>query len=189
MLQRIFIMRQKCCVILLFLIAFHAIIVLITLYNSIDETIHNTIESESKRVAFTSNDFWNVSDKPVLANGHIGFIPYGDSIYMNGLYNGPKGDSHRARIPNYANVRFEPCIQRSINNVEVCAYELDISNGLFRTQVQLNNGSVCVEHIQYAHRHHETALVNHIRLKRNSILTEKGNGKVYFQLLIEINFV
>ena len=187
-------MRQKCCVVLMFLVAFYAIIVLIAIYSSVDETnrdetIHNTIESESKRGVFTSADFWNVSDKPVLANGHIGFVPYGDSIYMNGLYNGLKGDSHRARIPNYANVQFEPCTQRSSKNAEVCAYELDIYNGVFRTQVQLNDGCVSVEHIQYAHRHHETALVNQIRLKRNPILTENGNGEVYFQLLIKTKFV
>lgn len=132
------------------------------------------IENDSSRGTFVSNDFWNVTDRPVLANGHIGFVPFGDSIYMNGLYNGYKGDSHRARIPNYANVQFEPCT-RDANDSKTCSYEFDIYNGVFRTQVQLNDGLFDVEHIQYAHRYHETAVVNQIRLKRNKILM--GNGK------------
>lgn len=177
-------MHQKRCVVLIFLLAFYTLIGLIIIDSSIDktnydETLPSSIEGEPKSSVFTSTSFWNVSDKPVLANGHIGFVPYGNSIYMNGLYNGRKGDSHRARIPNYANVQFKPCTQRLTNNAEACAYTLDTYNGVFRTQVQLNDGSVSVEHIQYAHRYHETALVNQIRLKRNAILTEKGNGKAF----------
>lgn len=188
MFERIVIMRQVYCVVFKFLIAFYTAVVLIMIFNASDETIHDEtsfddlIESESKRSIFTSTDFWNVVDKPVLANGHIGFVPYGDSISMNGLYNGFKGDSHRASIPNYANVQFEPCTEQSTNNVELCTYALDIYNGVFRTEIQLNDGSVSVEHIQYAHRYHETALINQIRLTRNSILTEteEENGNVYF---------
>lgn len=46
---------------------------------------------------------------PVLANGHIGLTVFSDSIYMNGLYNGRKGLSHRARIPNYSNIQIKNC--------------------------------------------------------------------------------
>lgn len=156
-------MQSKKCFILLLLFAFDRI---------------SRIKSQSaSRGVFVSNNFWNVNDKPVLANGHVGFIPYGDSIYMNGLYNGLKGDSHRARIPNYRNIQFEPCTQ-SANDSKTCSYALDIYNGVFRTQVQLNDGDFLVEHIQYAHRYYETALVNQIRLKRNQVSTE-DNGKRY----------
>lgn len=141
-------------------------------------TVHRSIhiKSESKRGIFESTDFWNVIDKPVLANGHIGFVPYGNSIYMNGLYNGFKGDSHRARIPNHANVQLTPCSQHRKDSEE-CSYALDIYNAYFRTSVELMDGLFTAEHIQYAHRYHKTALVNQIRLKRNHILTENRNCK------------
>lgn len=133
--------------------------------------------SENGFGIFESAYFWNVTDKPVMANGHVGFVPYGDSIFMNGLYNGRKDDSHRARIQNYANVQFYPCTERVYNfglSPKACKYALDIYNGIFRTKAQLYNKLVSVEHIQYAHRYYETAIVNHIKLKRTQI---DSNGK------------
>lgn len=123
---------------------------------------------------FESTHFWSINDKPVLANGHIGFIPYGDSIYMNGFYNGYKDNSHRARIPNYGVVKFEPCTQMNSAIEFKCIYALDIYNGLFQTSVNLNDGQFNVEHIQYAHRYYDTAIVNHIKIKRQN----NGNGRV-----------
>lgn len=124
---------------------------------------------------FESENFWDVADKPVMANGHIGFVPYGESIYMNGLYNGYKGESHRARIPNNANIQFEPCTRETnVTSAHKCSYALDIFNGIFRTQSQLNDGLFTVEHIQYAHRFYDTAIVNHIRLKRTG---RASNGR------------
>ena len=32
---------------------------------------------------------------PTLANGHIGFTPFDESIYMNGLFNGEGGECAR----------------------------------------------------------------------------------------------
>lgn len=136
---------------------------------------------ESKNGIFESSNFWNVDDKPVMANGHVGFVPYADAMTMNGLYNGYKGKSHRARIPNYANIQFEPCTRQT--NSERCSYALDIYNGVFRTQTQLNV-QFDVEHIQYAHRYYETAVVNHIRLKRSSVKNDEENGKPNFLIWI-----
>ena len=31
---------------------------------------------------------------PTLANGHLGFQPYGDTVFLNGLYNGNDGKSN-----------------------------------------------------------------------------------------------
>ena len=42
-----------------------------------------------------------------VGNGHIATVVYSDTIYMNGLYNGERGESHRARIPSYINVRVQ----------------------------------------------------------------------------------
>lgn len=131
---------------------------------------------------FDSFNFWNVSDKPVMANGHVGFIPYGDTIYMNGLYNGNEGTSHRARIPNYANIQFETCSRSSLstsmasdlNKLPQCSYALDIFNAIFRARANFNNGHFNVEQIQYAHRYYDRAIVNRIRLQR---IINNTNGK------------
>lgn len=133
---------------------------------------------------FESSDYWNVIDKPVMSNGHIGFVPYGNSIYMNGLYtgHGHKGNSHRARLPNYGYMQFEPCSpETNFVGSAKCSYALDINNGVFRTKTSLSDGQFTVEQFQYAHRYYETAIVNQIRLKRNKV--SSSNGK-----WIEIQF-
>lgn len=134
-------------------------------------------QSGTKNGIFESSNFWMVDNKPVLSNGHIGVVPYGESVYMNGLYNGYEGNSHRAKIPNYGNVQFDPCTPNAPKVSETCSYALDIYDGLFRTRVQVNGGAFTVEQIQYAHRYHETAIVNHIRLKRNGQGSQQANGE------------
>lgn len=136
------------------------------------------VKCERNRGIFESADYWNVTDRPVMANGHIGFVPYGDSVYMNGFYNGFKGDSHRARIPNYANVQINPCSERN-HRKSACSYALDINDGVFRTRAQLHDGQFTVVQIQYAHRYYETALVNQIHLKRNQPTTKGSFNKKF----------
>lgn len=135
---------------------------------------------------FETNDYASVIDKPVLANGHIGYVPFSDSIYMNGLYNGHKDNSHRARIPNYANIYFEPCNgQKSINNSVLCNYGLDIERGIFRTQANFITNGFKIEQVQYAHRYYDTMIVNQVVIRRiksdhNGELHRKMSGKNQF---------
>lgn len=139
--------------------------------------------SGSTNGVFESTNYWEVIDKPVMSNGHIGFVPYGESVYMNGLYTGREDNSHRARIPNYANIQFEPCSRASkvySNGSGTCSYALDIFNGVFRTQTNSRDGLFTVEQIQYVHRYFETAIVNHIRLERGVVSDGRANGKVHF---------
>lgn len=146
-------------------------------------------QSDGKHGIFESSHFWTIDSKPVMANGHIGIVPYGDSVYMNGLYNGHEGHSHRACIPNYGNIQFDPCTRNASKINEICSYALDIYNGVFRTNVQLDAGNFTVEQIQYVHRYHETAIVNHIRLKRNKQTCHQVNGEtVDIFEFIEIHF-
>lgn len=128
---------------------------------------------------FESKNYWDIVDKPVMANGHIGFIPYGDSIYMNGLYNGLKDNSHRARIPNFGNVQFELCSRAHSTAAVECSYAMDIHKGLFRTSAISSDGAYSVEHIQYAHRYYDTAIVNHIKIKRQNKSENLKNRKFY----------
>lgn len=165
--------------------AYH--ILLVVLVFSELNYFFNTVNGKIANGIFESKNFWDVIDKPVMANGHIGFVPYGESIYMNGLYNGYKGESHRARIPNNANIQFEPCNREtdvSSQTNHKCSYALDIFNGIFRTQAQLSDGRFTVEHIQYAHRFYDMALVNHIRLKRNAVNKSPSNGKFSLKYIL-----
>lgn len=42
---------------------------------------------------------------PSIGNGQLSTGVYTDTVYMNGLYNGELGESHRARIPSQINIR------------------------------------------------------------------------------------
>jgi hypothetical protein len=43
---------------------------------------------------------------PGVGNGQLATQVYHDTIYMNGLYSGRWGDSHRARIPSTVSQQF-----------------------------------------------------------------------------------
>ena len=44
---------------------------------------------------------------PSIGNGQLATGIYTDTVYMNGLYNGELGESHRARIPSQINIRMD----------------------------------------------------------------------------------
>ena len=46
----------------------------------------------------------NAKFLPTVGNGHIATKIHGDYIFMNNLYNGYKGESHRAEIPSTVNI-------------------------------------------------------------------------------------
>lgn len=131
---------------------------------SIEQQPQREIPSES---VFGVSDYYNVSDRPVLANGHIGYVPYSDSIYMNGVYNGFKGSSHRARIPNYANIYADHCGPSQEPQAQ-CLYALDVQQAIFTMDASLDGGNILVRQRQYAHRYYDAVIVNSIQLERNS---------------------
>lgn len=64
-----------------------------------------------------------------VGNGHLATIVYSETVFMNGLFNGERGDSHRARIPSRINVRIsipkrEIRLQRFILDVEKGSFEI-----------------------------------------------------------------
>ena len=108
---------------------------------------------------------------PTLANGHIGFVIYGDSILMNGLYNGIRGESHRARIPNYANI---------LTNIECdgnCNYQLNMRKGYFQNTIN-ENGFKIVQQL-YAHKFYNRAIFNSFTIERG---TQTGNISVDLEI-------
>ena len=50
---------------------------------------------------------------PSVANGHLGTTLYNAEVYMNGLYNGAHGDSHRAIIPSTCSINITGTVPHS----------------------------------------------------------------------------
>ncbi|XP_041778419.1 protein-glucosylgalactosylhydroxylysine glucosidase-like isoform X1 [Anopheles merus] len=116
---------------------------------------------------FNATKLPNKAVTPTLANGHLGFVVYGYSVHLNGVYNGLKGVSHRARIPNYANIQLANCssLQTQPRN---CHYQLDMRSGKFRTTLEDPAGGYRVQHEVYPNRHFDQTIVNRIHLRRLS---------------------
>ncbi|XP_058818368.1 protein-glucosylgalactosylhydroxylysine glucosidase-like [Topomyia yanbarensis] len=102
---------------------------------------------------------------PTLANGNIAFVVYGDAVHMNGVYNGLGGVSHRARIPNYANIQLAYCAA-SLVNASNCKYQLDMKKNMFRTIFTDPLGNFNIVHDVYPHRFYDKAIINKFRIQR-----------------------
>lgn len=96
---------------------------------------------------------------PTLGNGHLGFTALSDDVYMNWLYNGRAGLSHRARIPNFVNILLTDCLSRS------CKYTLNVKHGIFAVKLTVENEFIAT-HLVYAHRFYDRALINQIHIQR-----------------------
>lgn len=110
---------------------------------------------------------------PTLANGHLGFVAFGPSIHMNGLFNGFKGHSHRARIPNFSNIQIRNCVRELKTPADDCTYTLDQEQGYFKTIYQTEH--FVVEHLVYPHRKFDRTIVNSFTVRR--LGTERGKKK------------
>lgn len=96
---------------------------------------------------------------PTLGNGHLGFTALSDDVYMNGLYSGRAGLSHRARIPNFVNILLADCLKRA------CKYTLNAKLGYFAVELIVENQFIAT-HLLYAHRFYDRALINQIHIQR-----------------------
>jgi len=104
---------------------------------------------------------------PVLSNGHLGVQIRSDSIYMNGLYNGKLGLSHRARIPNYSNIQIE--IINHKNAIHTVEYLLNVKYNYFKTIITIGNYKII--HLLYVHRYYNRAIINQIFIE---YINDKG---------------
>ncbi|XP_059612820.1 protein-glucosylgalactosylhydroxylysine glucosidase-like [Phlebotomus argentipes] len=126
--------------------------------------------------AFQSNALPSQDVMPTLANGHIGLVVFDHSILVNGLYNGFMGYSHRARIPNHANIQMRSCAKDTKTDADDCLYELNIRHGFFRTV--LTGSTFSAEHRVYTHRYFNRLIVNEFRLSRTG-----GTGAITLDLV------
>lgn len=64
---------------------------------------------------------------PYVGNGHQASTIFNNAVFLNGLYNGIRGESHRARVPNIHNFSFiSPA-----NGFTFRQYALDMKNGKY----------------------------------------------------------
>ena len=113
---------------------------------------------------------------PSLTNGHLGFTVFGDAIYMNGVYNGFKGDSRRARLPNWLNVTAN-ILNKQTNahfNPDQVNYEMNLYEGFYSWTQTYENLNLTLQQRTYAHRYFNRALIYELLVKRNST-----GGKFY----------
>lgn len=97
---------------------------------------------------------------PEISNGHVATVVQTNTIYMNGLYNGPNVNSHRARIPSTAAVLVSFL---SPTNVTV-RFQLDLERAVF-SEVYTGDGFT-VEVRRYAHRAFHQLSVTEINMNR-----------------------
>ncbi|XP_028034225.1 protein-glucosylgalactosylhydroxylysine glucosidase [Bombyx mandarina] len=94
-----------------------------------------------------------------IGNGHVAANVFSDTVYMNGLYNGNKGESHRARIPNWANIR----LNSTLSHIPYSpVYSLDTKEGAFKVRVDRER-SIVTQRI-FAHRYYTRAIINQIQV-------------------------
>lgn len=114
---------------------------------------------------FEIDELPEIEFMPTLANGHLGAVILYDKIFLNGLYNGFSGFSHRAAIPNYGNIQFQQCNNITAEPTDNCKYSLNIRDGIF--EILYSGVEFTVEQKIYAHRYFVRAFVNQITIKRN----------------------
>ncbi|XP_055680296.1 protein-glucosylgalactosylhydroxylysine glucosidase-like [Lutzomyia longipalpis] len=124
----------------------------------------------------------NMNLMPVLGNGHLGFQVMGDSVYLNGLYNGAKGLSHRARIPNFANIQ----VTNYADLNGTVKYVMDTKSGIFRTSFSPNSAAYKLDHLIYAHRFYSRAIVNQLFISHLNCTTDECIGKDSDGIIIKI---
>ncbi|CAF4451865.1 unnamed protein product [Rotaria sp. Silwood2] len=163
-----------------------------------------SIEESNSRTTFNTNKLPRIG--PLLdfrlvlyiGNGHVATVVYSDFIYMNGLYNGENGTSHRARIPSTVNWKFKLRPRSSLYTLNVSSgkkrlflhrFYLIIFVGIFIET--LENHEVRIERRFFASQEYTELLIIHAVLIRKA---PKGRKiivpvKVHEQITsIDINF-
>ncbi|XP_061630614.1 protein-glucosylgalactosylhydroxylysine glucosidase isoform X2 [Phyllopteryx taeniolatus] len=96
---------------------------------------------------------------PPLANGLLGWRVYNNTMHMGGVYNGERGECHRADVPCPLAVMVET------EEAGQDRYSLDTHTGVFTHT--LTSPSVTVSQSFYSHRYHSNLMVMEILLARH----------------------
>lgn len=93
----------------------------ITEFNINDPTVLMTFD-----LPLDENDKIDSKLMPYIGNGHLASTVFDNKVYVNGLYNGERGESHRARVPNIHNFQILPVDPEGFINHR---YVLYLKNG------------------------------------------------------------
>ncbi|XP_070540415.1 protein-glucosylgalactosylhydroxylysine glucosidase-like [Ptychodera flava] len=97
-----------------------------------------------------------------VGNGHVATVIYSNTTYVNGLYSGQEGFSHRARVPskNAIRVHFDPFVEKDISR----HFILNTEQGVWREIINHKHFVVIVN--IYAHQYYNRLLVTQIEFMR-----------------------
>lgn len=126
---------------------------------------------------------------PCLSNGHVGFTVFGDSIYVNGVYNGEGGDSRRARLPNWLNL-YAHVLMDDYGDPTLLAntdsdFALNLHKGYFEWKQTVNMRAVdptmqtiiLLQRV-YAHRFFNRALIYELFVQQSNSTIGKFHTKL-----------
>ncbi|XP_037810155.1 protein-glucosylgalactosylhydroxylysine glucosidase isoform X2 [Lucilia sericata] len=134
------------------------------------EIVKSSLETDTRFLLKPNSLPDDLNFMPSLSNGHLGFTIFGDAIYINGVYNGYKGNSRRARLPNWLNVtahilntQTNTYIQH--NNIE---YTMNLYEGVYEWVEDYTSLNLVLKQRFYAHRYFNRALVYEMTVIRKT---------------------
>ena len=77
----------------------------------------------------TDDNTINTRLMPYVGNGHLASTIFDDAIYVNGVYNGQRGVSHRGKIPNMHNFDIKTSNGTNGDKFNRKAYTMDFGHG------------------------------------------------------------
>ncbi|XP_023301582.2 protein-glucosylgalactosylhydroxylysine glucosidase [Lucilia cuprina] len=125
------------------------------------EIVKSSLETDTRFLLKPNSLPDDLNFMPSLSNGHLGFTVFGDSIYINGVYNGYKGNSRRARLPNWLNVTAHILNTQTNsyfqhNSIE---YTMNLYEGVYEWVEEYKCLNLVLKQRFYAHRYFNRALV------------------------------
>ncbi|CAG0896103.1 unnamed protein product [Cyprideis torosa] len=106
-----------------------------------------------------------------VGNGHLGTTLFSGDIFVNGLYNGVRGESHRARIENWNNIK----VSIRGEDLDSETFSLNTRTGTF-TQT-LNTSERSLEVVTMAHRFYTRSLI--------TLIENHGDSSVDLDVVLE----
>ncbi|XP_064618456.1 uncharacterized protein LOC135482416 [Liolophura sinensis] len=142
-----------------------------------DESPHPTVFMTHKLPMKKGSEEVDFRYMASVGNGHLATTVYSDTVYVNGLYNGPTGWTHRARIPSYNAIRLH--VQGQPSEAVKRTYALDVESAVFEESII--SPYVTVKQRTYAHQYYNRLLLTEILVTRQGdtdmavVLTVKNN--------------
>lgn len=126
----------------------------------------------------------NKNNNVILSNSFVGHRLHGDTVYMNGLYNGTTTSCHRARIPCQFPYVSNPASLYTLNSKEATYsitgdnfrqvfYAHSVLNRVFVTEITVDGDSVSLE----SHQGKPSSDLEIISIATEVVSSDKGLGQ------------